>query len=136
MVQAMSMSDPIADMLTRIRNANTVRHAEVDIPLSNLKREMCRVLKEEGYIADYAVEEEPIPGRIRVKLKYLDDRAPVVQGIKRVSKPSLRVYVRTKENLPVMSGLGISILSTSQGVMTGKQAWRKRIGGEVLCEVW
>ncbi len=132
----MSMSDPIADLLTRMRNAIMAQHATADIPASNLKAEICRVLKEEGYIADYVVESEPKPGQIRVTLKYVNEGASVVQGLKRISKPSLRVHKRSSEFKPVRSGLGISIVSTSKGVMTGKQARRDHVGGEVLCEVW
>lgn len=132
----MSMSDPIADLLTRVRNAAQARQATVDVPASNLKIEICRVLKQEGYISDYTVVGEPAPGSIRMHLKYARDRKSVVQGLKRVSKPSLRVYVGSQDIKQVCSGLGISILSTSQGVMTGKQARNSKVGGEVLCEVW
>jgi len=132
----MSLNDPIADLLTRVRNASRVGHATVDIPASNVKIELCRVLKDEGFIEDFIVSEEPAPGLIRVNLKYLVDRKPVIQGIKRVSRPSLRVYVSHSDISPVRSGLGISILTTSKGVMTGRHARHERIGGEVLCEVW
>lgn len=132
----MSMSDPIADLLTRMRNAAQARQATVDVPASKLKVEICRVLKEEGYISDYTVVDQPTPGSIRIHIKYARDRRPVVQGLKRVSKPSLRVYVGSSDIRPVCSGLGISILSTSQGVMTGKQARTSKVGGEVICEVW
>lgn len=132
----MSMSDPIADLLTRVRNAAQARQATVDVPASKLKAEICRVLKQEGYISDYTVVDQPAPGSIRLHLKYARDRSSVVQGLKRVSKPSLRVYVSSGDIRPVCSGLGISILSTSQGVMTGKQARNSKVGGEVLCEVW
>lgn len=132
----MSMSDPIADLLTRVRNAAQARQATVDVPASKLKAEICRVLKEEGYISEYTIVSEPLPGSIRLHLKYARDRKSVVQGLKRVSKPSLRVYVGSQEIKPVCSGLGISILSTSEGVMTGKKARNAKIGGEVICEVW
>ncbi len=132
----MSMSDPIADMLTRMRNAIQAGHPSVDVPLSRLKVEVCRVLKEQGYIVDYVVEAEPKPGILRVALKYFSDQSPAVQGLRRVSKPSLRVHKGAKEVRPVLSGLGVSILSTSQGVMTAKQARQQGVGGEVLCEVW
>ncbi len=132
----MSMSDPIADLLTRIRNALTAGHLTVDIPFSKLKAEICRVLREEGFIDDYSVLEEPVPGLIRVSLRYSPDRAPVLQGLKRVSKPSLRVYVPSGDLWQVRSGLGISIISTSKGVMTNKKARQEHVGGEVLCEVW
>lgn len=132
----MSMSDPIADLLTRIRNAVQAGHPTIEVPGSNLKTEICRVLKEEGYIKDYVFEENDKAGVIKLSLKYLPDNSPVVQGLKRISKPSLRVYTGSKEVQNVRSGLGISILSTSQGVMTGKHARQAKVGGEVLCEVW
>ncbi|MBI1317881.1 MAG: 30S ribosomal protein S8 [Candidatus Hydrogenedens sp.] len=132
----MSLNDPIADLLTRVRNATRVGHATVDIPASNVKVEMCRVLKDEGFIEDFIVSTDPAPGLIRVTLKYRGDRSPVIQGIKRVSRPSLRVYVSHSDIAPVRSGLGISIMTTSKGVMTGRHARQERIGGEVLCEVW
>ncbi len=132
----MSMSDPIADLLTRVRNAAQAQHKTVDVPASRLKVEICRVLKEEGYISEYTVVEEPKPGSIRIHMKYGRDRKAVVQGLKRVSKPSLRVYVGSQDIKPVCSGLGISIISTSGGVMTGKKARHAKVGGEVLCEVW
>jgi small subunit ribosomal protein S8 len=130
------MSDPIADLLTRVRNAAQARQATVDVPSSKLKAEICRVLKEEGYISEYTIVAEPLPGSIRLHLKYARDRKSVVQGLKRVSKPSLRVYVGSQDIKPVCSGLGISILSTSEGVMTGKKARNAKVGGEVICEVW
>jgi small subunit ribosomal protein S8 len=132
----MSMSDPISDLLTRIRNAHTARHRSVEVPLSRLKHDICRVLREQGFIRDFTVEEEPRPGHIIITLKYQRDRTPVVQGLRRVSKPSLRVYVKHEDIKPVRSGLGISIISTSSGVMTGKQARQAGVGGELLCEVW
>lgn len=132
----MSMSDPIADLLTRIRNGYHAGLSTVDVPASGLKREICRVLKAEGFIQDYVLQEEPRPGVIRMTLRYTADREAVTQGIRRVSRPSLRVYQGARALRPVRSGLGISILSTSQGVMTGKQARKENVGGEVLCEVW
>ncbi len=132
----MSMSDPIADMLTRIRNGLLVGQKTVDVPLSTVKTAICRVLIEQGYIEGIEVVETPAPGIIRITLKYLADRKPVLQGIKRVSKPSLRVYVNHKEIRQVRSGLGVTIVSTSKGVMTGKRARQEKVGGEVLCEVW
>jgi len=132
----MSLNDPIADLLTRVRNASRVGHATVDIPASNVKAELCRVLRDEGFIEDYVVSEEPKPGLIRVTLKYSGEREPVIQGLKRVSKPSLRVYKTHSDIRPTRSGLGISIMTTSKGVMTGRQAQQERIGGEVLCEIW
>jgi small subunit ribosomal protein S8 len=132
----MSMNDPIADFLTRIRNATLARHEHADIPLSRLKEDLARVLKAEGYVADYTVAGEGPRATIRVYLRYTPERAPVLQGLRRVSKPSLRVYAKCSDLRPVRSGLGISIVSTSRGVMTGKQARQSRLGGEVLCEVW
>ena len=138
----MSMSDPIADLLTRIRNAIVAGHPNVDMPRSRLKEDICALLKREGYIKDYSVleiEDGERPqghARLRVTLKYMPDRKSVIQGMRRVSKPSLRVYVRRKELRPVRSGLGIAVISTSQGLMTGKEARTAGKGGEVLCEVW
>tara|TARA_R110001592_G_scaffold229240_1_gene485926 strand:- start:69 stop:467 length:399 start_codon:yes stop_codon:yes gene_type:complete len=132
----MSMSDPIADLLTRVRNAAQAQHKTVDVPASRLKKEICRVLQEEGYIGEFTVAEEPKPGSIRIHMKYGRDRKSVMQGLKRVSKPSLRVFVGSQDIKPVCSGLGISIMSTSDGVMTGKKARNAKVGGEVLCEVW
>jgi len=132
----MSMSDPVADLLTRIRNAVRAGLPEVEIPASKLKREICRVLKEEGFVGDITVDEEPTPPLIHLDLKYTRNNDPVLQGIKRISKPSLRVYVPNDKIKNVRSGLGISILSTSKGVMTGKRARQENIGGEVLCEAW
>jgi len=132
----MSMSDPIADLLTRVRNAAQAQHKTVDVPASGLKTEICRVLKEEGYIGEFTVVEEPKPGSIRIHMKYGRDRKAVLQGLKRISKPSLRVYAGSQDIKMVCSGLGISIVSTSEGVMTGKKARNAKVGGEVLCEVW
>jgi len=132
----MSMSDPIADMLTRMRNALQGKQARVDIPASKLKERVCAVLKQEGYIEEYKLVENEYEGVLQVTLKYEPNRKPVIQGIKRVSKPSLRVYVQCTDIRPVRSGLGISIMSTSKGVMTGKAARHSKLGGEVLCEVW
>ncbi|MFA7693473.1 MAG: 30S ribosomal protein S8 [Candidatus Hydrogenedentes bacterium] len=132
----MSMSDPIADMLTRVRNGLQAGKQTVDVPRSNLKVAICRVLTEQGYLGGFEETETPAPGIIRIQLRYLTNRKPVLQGIKRISKPSLRVYLRHDEVKPVRSGLGISILSTSKGVMTGKQARAQKLGGELLCEAW
>jgi small subunit ribosomal protein S8 len=132
----MSMNDPIADLLTRVRNAIQAHHETVDVPASRLKVEICRVLREQGFIQDYLVSEEPAPGLIRITLKYMIDGAPVLHGLRRVSKPSLRVYKGCSEIRPVRSGLGIAVVSTSKGVMTGKHAHQSKVGGEVLCEVW
>jgi len=132
----MSMNDPISDFLTRVRNAVRARHTTVDVPNSGIKAEMCRVLKEEGFISDYIVSDEPKPGIIRVTLKYSGERSPVLQGIRRVSRPSLRRYTGTEDIKQVRSGLGIAIISTSKGVMTGRSAREQKVGGELLCEVW
>jgi small subunit ribosomal protein S8 len=132
----MSMSDPIADLITRMRNGISARHDRVDVPASRLKAEICAVLQREGYIETFKVVEDDKQGVLQVTLRYQEDQKPVVHGIKRVSKPSLRVYVGSGEIQQVCSGLGISILSTSKGVMTGKQARASKVGGEVLCEVW
>ena len=132
----MSMSDPIADLLTRLRNAMRANHDTAEVPASRLKIEVCRVLKEEGFVADYVVTEEPAPGTIKVTLRYTPEREPVMQGLRRISKPSLRVQVGSKDIRPVRSGLGVSILTTSRGEMTGKRAKEERVGGEILCEVW
>ena len=132
----MSMTDPVADMLTRIRNANMARHDQLDIPASRLKEEMARILQEEGFIKNYQYVETKPQGQIRVYLKQGKDRQRVIQGIKRISKPGRRVYVG-KADLPrVLNGLGIAIISTSKGVATAAQCKRDGIGGEVLCYVW
>jgi small subunit ribosomal protein S8 len=132
----MSMSDPIADMLTRIRNAVHARHAQVEIPASNLKEQVCAVLKQEGYIEEYHRLADTRQGVLRVILRYQPDGKPVLMGLKRISKPSLRVHKTSTDIKLVRSGLGASVVSTSKGVMTGKQARAAHVGGEVLCEVW
>lgn len=132
----MSMSDPLADFLTRIRNALHAGFPTVEAPASQLKIHVCDVLKSEGYIVDYVREDDGKQGIIRIQLKYTEDRKPVIQGIKRVSKPSLRIYSGANRIAPVRSGLGISVVTTSKGVMTAKQARNENVGGEVLCEVW
>ena len=132
----MAMSDPIADMLTRMRNALDRGFRTVDMPRSKLKVQMCEVLKREGYIEDYSAIDAGPQGSLRIVLRYVDENKPVIQGLKRVSKPSLRVRRGSKEMRQVRSGLGISIVSTSHGLMTGKQARQQHVGGEVLCEVW
>jgi small subunit ribosomal protein S8 len=132
----MNISDPIADMLTRVRNASRARHQEVVVPASRTKREIARILKDEGFIAD-VVEEQQRPGRVlRLTLKYVGGKAPVVSGLKRISKPGLRVYAGKTEIPRVLGGLGIVIVSTSQGIMTGAQAHRAQLGGEILAYVW
>ena len=129
------MTDPIADMLTRIRNALMVGKEEVEIPGSKLKKEIARILKEEGFIEDYRVEENPVQDKIIIKLKYYKGES-VIRGLRRVSKSGRRVYV-SKDELPnVLGGLGIAIISTSRGVMTNKQAKKLGIGGEYICDVW
>ena len=132
----MSMSDPLADMLTRIRNALMAGYPTVKSPASRLKVAVCEVLKKEGFISDFIREDDESQGQITITLKYTPKREPVIQGIKRVSKPSLRIYNGAKTIKPVRSGLGISIVTTSQGVMTGRDARNQNVGGEVLCEVW
>ncbi len=132
----MSMSDPLADFLTRIRNAGMVRYETVDIPMSNLKVGVAKVLREEGYIKDYQIIEDNKQGVLRIELKYGPNDELVISGIRRVSKPGLRQYVKA-DNIPkVLSGLGISILSTSKGILADREARRLRIGGEILCEAW
>lgn len=131
----MTVSDPIADMLTRIRNAVMVRHASVNVPASKMKIAVARILKDEGFISDYDVQMGKPSRTIKIQLKYEDNDRPVISGLERVSKPGLRVYVGSQEIPRVVGGMGIAILSTSKGVMTGQQAWRQRIGGELLCYV-
>ncbi len=132
----MTMSDPLADMLTRIRNSTTARHEWVRVPTSNVKRAVAGVLRAEGFIAAIEEEEEGPRRYLRLRITYGEDRKAVLGGIRRVSKPGLRVYVNRREVPRVLGGLGIAILSTSQGVMSDREAWRRRIGGEVLCYVW
>jgi small subunit ribosomal protein S8 len=130
------MTDPIADMLSRIRNANTAYMDEVQMPASRLKEEIARVLQREGYVRGYRTEGEEPKRRIVVEMKYGPERERTISGIKRVSRPGRRVYA-DREHLPrVLGGLGVAILSTSQGLMTDRQAARRRVGGEVLCHVW
>lgn len=133
----MAVTDPISDMLTRIRNAIMVRHDAVEIPASNMKESLARILKDEGFIADYSVNKEDSPqGSIKVDLHYGEGGKPAITGLKRVSRPGLRIYVRKGEIPRYYGGLGVSILSTSKGVMTGKQAWQEETGGELLCYLW
>jgi len=131
-----TVSDPIADMLTRIRNAVMVRHDSVLIPSSKMKLSIARVLKEEGFIGDYEVLRGKPHRVIKIYLKYSDKNQPILSGLERVSKPGLRVYTGGKEIPRVRGGLGIAVVSTSKGVMTGQQAWRQGVGGELLCYVW
>jgi small subunit ribosomal protein S8 len=130
------MTDPISDMLVRIRNAAAARHQRVEMPSSKLKVEIARILKEEGYISSYKVVEENKRKVLRVVLKYTGDRRSVITDLRRVSKPGCRVYAGKADLRPVVGGLGTSILTTPRGVMTGKAARKAGIGGEVLCEVW
>ena len=129
-------TDPIADMLTRIRNALGARHAKVDVPASKLKADIARILKEEGYIVNFKLAEEGAARTIKIYLKYAPDSSPVISSIKRVSRPGCRVYVGRKEIPRVLGGLGINILTTPRGVMTGRKAHTEGLGGEVLCQVW
>ena len=132
----MQITDSIADLLTRIRNANTQKHESVEIPASNLKNAIVQILLDEGYIKSFTVTEDGKQGVIKVVLKYTEDKAPVITGLRRVSKPGLRIYSDV-ENLPkVMKGLGIAIISTSKGVMTDRQARKENVGGEVLAYIW
>ena len=130
------MSDVIADMLTRIRNANNAKHLTVDIPASNMKKAIADILVEEGYVKSYQVIDDGKQGTIRVTLKYLQGKQKVIRGIRRVSKPGLRIYAGCEDMPSVMNGLGIAIVSTSKGIMTGKKAKSLNVGGEVLAFVW
>jgi small subunit ribosomal protein S8 len=131
-----SVNDPIGDMLTRIRNACMVRHPEVHIPASKMKLEIAKILKTEGFIRDFQVVSEAPRETIVISLKYLSDRRPAITGLRRVSKPGLRIYTKRDEIPRVRGGLGLTILSTPQGVLAGHEAWRRHVGGEVLCYVW
>ena len=130
------VTDTIADMLTRIRNANSMRYTEVKVPASNLKLELARILKEEGFIKDYKVLDERSQGMILLTLKYGQNKERVITGLKRISKPGLRVYAKAEEVPKVLNGLGIAIISTSKGVMTDKEARKQNVGGEVLAYIW
>ena len=130
------MTDPIADMLSRIRNANNARHKSVEIPASKIKAEIARILLEEGYIKSYDVLEEGPQGKINVELKYGNNDEKVISGIKRISKPGLRVYAKSTEIPRVLGGLGVAVISTSKGIMTDREARKEQVGGEVLCYVW
>ena len=132
----MQISDVIADMLTRIRNANDAKHESVDIPASNLKKSIAEILLEEGYIKNFQIVEDGKQGIIRVTLKYTAGKQKVIRGLKRVSKPGLRIYSNCEDMPRVMNGLGIAIVSTSKGVMTDKKARQANVGGEVLAFVW
>jgi len=130
------MTDPIADMLTRIRNAILARHGFTLVPASKMKLSIAKVLKDEGFIRDYEVLKGKPQRMIKIYLKYTEKKEPMLAGLKRVSKPGLRVYVQQTEIPRVYGGLGIAILSTPKGVMTGQQAWRQKVGGELLCYIW
>ena len=130
------VTDPIADMLTRIRNAILARHDSVLVPASRMKLAIAKILKEEGFISDYEVLKGKPQRVIKIYLKYAEKKEPVLTGLKRVSKPGLRIYVQRAEIPRVYGGLGIAIVSTSKGVMTGHQAWRQKVGGELLCYIW
>ena len=132
----MQITDPIADLLTRIRNASTAKHPSVEIPASNMKKAICQILVDEGYIKGMQVKNDTVQGTIVVTLKYQANGEPVIAGLRRVSKPGLRVYAGTQEMPHVLKGLGIAIVSTSKGVMTDKKARELHIGGEVLAFVW
>lgn len=132
----MQITDPVADMLTRIRNANTAKHESVDVPASNLKKAIAKILLDEGYIKSYEVVEDGTQGVIRIQLKYLAGKEKVISGLRRVSKPGLRVYAGADELPRVLRGLGVAIVSTSKGVMTDKAARAAHVGGEVLAFVW
>lgn len=132
----MHITDPIADMLTRIRNANSAKHETVDIPASNMKKAIAQILLDEGYIASYKIIDDEKQGVIRVTLKYTENKAQVITGLRRVSKPGLRIYSNVEDMPKVMKGLGIAIVSTSKGIMTDREARKQNVGGEVLAFVW
>lgn len=133
----MTMTDPIADLLTRIRNAQLVNHDRLTVPGSNLKLEICRLMKEQGYIADYEEQgDDPISRRILILLKYNAQGVPAIRRMQRVSKPGRRVYMGADDLKPVLNGLGVGIVSTPKGLLTDSQARQQRVGGEILCEIW
>ena len=132
----MSMTDPIADFLTRMRNALLAKHDRLDVPHSKVKRNMCALLKDEGFIEDFEVVEDPPQNSIRVYLRYDNDGVPAARLLRRVSKPGRRVYRGADEIKPVLNGLGVAIVSTSKGLLSDRQAREQRIGGEILCELW
>jgi small subunit ribosomal protein S8 len=132
----MSMTDPVSDLLTRIRNAASVRHDRTDVPASKMKLEIAKILKQEGYIRTFKMIEEGPQGTIRIYLKYADDGEPVIHGLRRVSKPGRRVYRGVNELPKVRNGLGVAVISTNRGVVTDEQARGLQVGGEVLCEIW
>lgn len=130
------ISDPIADMLTRIRNANQMRYTEVEVPASNIKIEIAKILKEEGFISDYKIKKNNVQNDIVLGLKYGENKERVITGLKRISKPGLRVYAKAEEVPSVLNGLGIAIISTSKGLMTDKNARNQKLGGEVIAYIW
>ena len=132
----MQITDPIADMLTRIRNASAAKHDSVDVPASNVKKAIAQILLDEGYITSFQVEEDGKQGVIHITLKYGQNKAQVINGIRRISKPGLRIYTNVEEMPKVMKGLGIAIVSTSKGIMTDREARKNNVGGEVLAFVW
>lgn len=132
----MTMTDPIADLLTRIRNALIARHDRVDVPASKIKVAIVRILKDEGFIKNFKVSKDNKQGMIRVFLKYSEKNIPVINGLARVSKPGRRIYQKATEIDPILSGLGVAIVSTSVGVMTDKEARRQNVGGEMICQIW
>jgi len=131
----MTMTDPVSDLLTRIRNASEARHDTVDVPSSQLKLEITRILKDEGYISGFSLVQDGKQGIIRVQLRYASGKSPVISSLERVSRPGCRVYARKSEIPSILGGLGVCIMSTSQGILTGKQAQEKGLGGEVLCAI-
>ncbi len=132
----MQITDTIADLLTRIRNASSAKHDSVEIPASNMKKAICQILVDEGYVKNYTVTQEGKQGVIKVTLKYGEGKTPVIQGLRRVSKPGLRIYSSAAELPKVMKGLGVAIISTSRGVMTDREARKQNLGGEVLAFIW
>jgi small subunit ribosomal protein S8 len=132
----MTMTDPVADLLTRIRNAHLAKHDRLDVPASKLKAEICRVMKESGFVEDFRVIDNEPQNTLRVYLRYSDEGQPAIQHVHRVSKPGRRVYRKAEAMKPVRNGLGVGIVSTSQGVLTDAEARQRRVGGEVLCEIW
>lgn len=132
----MAMTDPIADLLTRVRNANMVKHTSVDVPASNVKNKIVEILLEEGYIKGFDIIEDGKQGLIRIELKYGENKERVITGLKRISKPGLRVYAKKTEIPKVLGGLGLAIISTSNGIITDKEARKLGVGGEVICYVW
>lgn len=132
----MQITDTIADLLTRIRNANSAKHDSVDIPASNMKKAIVQILVDEGYVKDYTVKEDGKQGIIKVNLKYGENKSSAINGLRRVSKPGLRIYSNAEDMPRVMKGLGVAIVSTSKGVMTDRQARKENIGGEVLAFIW